>query len=68
MLKSKLRLKFIPKVFIWCLIAQSRNIYLTLGIEQYWGSPGGAVVKNLPVNAEDMVMWVRSLGQEDPLE
>ena len=46
MLKSKLRLKFIPKVFIWCLIAQSRNIYLTLGIEQYWGSPGGAVVKN----------------------
>ena len=33
-----MRSKFIQKVFIWCLIAQSRNIYLTLGIEQYWGS------------------------------
>ena len=29
------------------------------------GSPGGAVVKNrLPVQG----MWVRALGQEDPLE
>ena len=30
-----------------------------------WGFPGGAVVKNLPANAGDMV---RSLGGEDPPE
>ena len=29
------------------------------------GFPDGAVVKNLPANAED---WVRSPGWEDPLE
>ena len=29
------------------------------------GFPGGSVIKNLPVMQE---MWVRSLGQEDPLE
>ena len=29
------------------------------------GSPGGSVAKNPPVMQE---MWVRSLGQEDPLE
>ena len=27
-----------------------------------------AVVKNPPANAEDKETWVRSLGQEDPLE
>ena len=27
--------------------------------------PGGSMVKNLPARQE---MWVRSLGQEDPLE
>jgi len=26
------------------------------------------VVKNLPANAGDIEMWVRSLGWEDPLE
>ena len=26
------------------------------------------MVKNLPINAEDIMMWVPSLGQEDPLE
>ena len=26
------------------------------------------VLKNLPANAGDIEMWVRSLGQEDPLE
>ena len=26
------------------------------------------VVKNLPASAGDLEMWVRSLGQEDPLE
>ena len=26
------------------------------------------VVKNPPANAGDIEMWVRSLGQEDPLE
>ena len=30
-----------------------------------WASLGGAVVKNLPAKQET---WVRSLGQEDPLE
>ena len=29
------------------------------------GFPGGSVVKNLPAMQE---MWVRSLGQEDPVE
>ena len=29
------------------------------------GFPGGSAVKNLPVKQET---WVRSLGQEDPLE
>ena len=29
------------------------------------GFPGGSVVKNLPAMQET---WVRSLGQEDPLE
>ena len=31
----------------------------------YLGFPGGSVVKNSPATEE---MWVRSLGQEDPLE
>ena len=26
------------------------------------------MVKNLPANAVDLEMWVRSLGWEDPLE
>ena len=30
--------------------------------------PGGSVVKNLPAMLETQEMWVRSLGQEDPLE
>ena len=32
------------------------------------GFPVGSVVKNLPENAEDMEMWVRSLDLEDSLE
>ena len=31
-------------------------------------SPGGAVVKNLPVSAGDIRNWVQSLGWENPLE
>ena len=30
--------------------------------------PYGSVVKNLPATKELQEMWVRSLGQEDPLE
>ena len=30
--------------------------------------PSGSAVKNLPVMQELRVMWVRSLGREDPLE
>ena len=26
------------------------------------------MIKNLPANAGDMETWIRSLGQEDPLE
>ena len=33
---------------------------------QFYGSPGGTVIKNPPANAGEM--WVRSLGWEDPLE
>ena len=32
------------------------------------GFPGGSAVKNLPAVQEMQEMWVRSLGQEDPLE
>ena len=32
------------------------------------GLPRGSVVKNLPAVKEPQEMWVRSLGQEDPLE
>ena len=32
---------------------------------EHLGFPGGSVIKNPPVNAEDRA---RSLGQEDPLE
>ena len=39
------------------------NIYTLLYIK--WGSPGGPVVKNLPVNTDSRV---QSLGWEDPLE
>ena len=34
----------------------------------YFGFPGGSAVKNLPVVQELQETWVRSLGQEDPLE
>ena len=34
-------------------------------LSHLWGFPGGSVVKNL---AAKQKMWVRSLGQEDPLE
>ena len=33
-----------------------------------YGLPGWLVVKNLPINVETQKTWVRSLGQEDPLE
>ena len=32
------------------------------------GFPNGSVVKNLPARQETQETWVRSLGQEDPLE
>ena len=32
------------------------------------GFSGGTVVKNLAANARAEGVWVRSLGQEDPLE
>ena len=32
------------------------------------GFPGGSAVKNPPAVQEIQEMWVRSLGQEDPLE
>ena len=32
------------------------------------GFPGGSAVKNLPAMQEAQETWVRSLGQEDPLE
>jgi len=32
------------------------------------GFPGGSAVKNLPAIQEVQEMWVRSLGQEEPLE
>ena len=32
------------------------------------GFPGGSAVKNLPAIQETQKTWVRSLGQEDPLQ
>ena len=32
------------------------------------GFPGGSAVKNLPATEETRKTWVRSLGQEDPLQ
>ena len=32
------------------------------------GFPDAQMVKNLPAIQEPLVMWVRSLSQEDPLE
>ena len=29
-----------------------------------WGFPGGTVVKNVPANARDKELWVRSLEKE----
>ena len=40
-----------------------RNISLNFGASQ-----AVVVVKNLPANAGDIEMWVRSLGREDALE
>jgi len=34
----------------------------------YMGFPGASAVRNLPSMQETQEMWVRSLGQEDPLE
>ena len=34
----------------------------------YTGFPGGSEVTNPPAVQETQEMWVRSLGQEDPLE
>ena len=33
-----------------------------------WGFPGGSAVNNPPAVQEPQELWVRSLGQEDPLE
>ena len=32
------------------------------------GFPGGLAIKNPPAMQETQEIWVRSLGQEDPLE
>ena len=37
-------------------------------VNNIWGFPGGAVVKNTPAMQETQETWVRFLGQEDPLE
>ena len=40
-----------------------------LSLSKYLPSlPGGSVVKNSPAKQEMQETWVRSLGQEDPLE
>ena len=39
-----------------------------LGDEGELCFPSGSAVKSLPVMQELRVMWVRSLGREDPLE
>ena len=47
------------EILVW--IQRRERIFLN----QSWASPGGLVVNNLPATWET---WVRSLGQEDPLE
>ena len=41
------------------------KLKISFVISRFWGFPGGSVVKNQPTLQE---MWVRSLGEEDPLE
>ena len=56
-------------VLLFLLYSSLLNLY-------YWmiviimseGSPGGSAVKNSPVVQEPQELWVRFLGQEDPLE
>ena len=43
------------------------NRYICISYPQC-GFPGGSMVKNLPTMQETQETWVRSLGQEDPLE
>ena len=56
-------------VLLFLLYSSLLNLY-------YWmiviiiseGSPGGSAVKNSPVVQEPQELWVRFMGQEDPLE
>ena len=52
-----------PRLSLW---TEKIAVYLDT-VHQYWGFPGGAVVKNLPMQ-EKQEMQVGSLGEEDPLE
>ena len=52
-------------------VAQSRTQLKRLSNSSsmfYMGSPGGAVVKNLPARQEKQEMWVQSFDQEDSLK
>ena len=50
-------------------VAQSRTRLKQLSSSSSsMGFPGGSSVKHLPTMGELQEMWVRSLGQEDPLE
>ena len=57
-----------------CEISSSRQILVRLSDVLHKisvkarGLPGGSAVKNLPAMQEPQETWVRSLGQEDPLE
>ena len=50
---------------VWLI--QDLTTHVTMVYWCGWVFPGGSAVKNLPA-VQELQMWVRSLGQEDPLE
>ena len=56
-----------------CTLCKKLQIFTVMVISLYFtfslkGLPGGSVVKIPPTVQEPQETWVRSLGQEDPLE
>ena len=50
---------------VYIISLQVVTVLLLCAVYTFWGFPGGSVGKESPAMQET---WVRSLGQEDPLE
>ena len=60
--KSKLFISFYWKAVLWF---GQRQLWLKLGCK---GVPSDSALKKAPATQDTQETWVRSLGQEDPLE